>query len=685
MFRQVAAWRFTARLQHSTAPDVARLNQEKLKMCYQIGTPLYHSGNPGFICEVKDAPANMSVIGANGLEPIKHNFLCVWLKDDQAHHTSELSANIAESFIEQARRMDLDPCTDTDQLAEWRYQASKRQNCEREKLIEAREKASRDRQDFIGEAAQIMPNWAQGVIVGELKQDESDSMTDYYGSRVTKTVILGFSKHTRDLFPEMRKFARNCEETAYLADLDKTGENREKYSMGGGYYLKENGRHQSGWLVRKYRIRNGASDIPTGEWFLDTPRVTKNCDQGAQKTANSSIEQHTHTKKGFEMWLVIPADRVERDEFNALRDAARNMGGWYSRKWSTTPGGFAFKDQEQAEQFQNEQFGGDIAAPGPDTPRAAPKASPGTADRLRTMADKLQATIDDKERPRQENTPKRQREAGHRRQECARLKRTQDAMNALAAHHEAGTVPTELAKVSTKKAIYELAASGHVNSGGYYDAGRDTGEPYHDTPAAHALWALLKPKTPEELQAEKLRAMTEKLSFAKIPGYFPTPPELIIKMLDHARIDRGDKVLEPSAGSGAIADMVLTCSPDANLTCFEKHFSLREILEAKGHHLAGSDFLECEWFNHFDRVVMNPPFEKGQDMEHVRHAFRTLKPGGRLVSIMSPAFTFHQSAIARDFRVWFRDRGGEQYALEPGTFKESGTGVASVLVVIDKP
>jgi hypothetical protein len=50
---------------------------------------------------------------------------------------------------------------------------------------------------------------AKAVIVAELHEDESNSMTDYYGYRTKRTVILGFSTHTRDLFSEMRKVAAN--------------------------------------------------------------------------------------------------------------------------------------------------------------------------------------------------------------------------------------------------------------------------------------------------------------------------------------------------------------------------------------------------------------------------------------------------------------------------------------------
>src|SRR3546814_9131364 len=44
-----------------------------------------------------------------------------------------------------------------------------------------------------------------------------------------------------------------------------------------------------------------------------------------------SIEEHTHTKKGFQMFIAIMGARVERETFAALLDAARALGGWYTK------------------------------------------------------------------------------------------------------------------------------------------------------------------------------------------------------------------------------------------------------------------------------------------------------------------------------------------------------------------
>lgn len=98
----------------------------------------------------------------------------------------------------------------------------------------------------------ILPENAQAVIVARLKQNESDSQTDYYASSVQRTVILGFSSHKRDIFSEMRKHAPNFEETAYLAEYNEDYEHREKYSMGDGYYLGES--KYCGWIIEKMPI-----------------------------------------------------------------------------------------------------------------------------------------------------------------------------------------------------------------------------------------------------------------------------------------------------------------------------------------------------------------------------------------------------------------------------------------------
>ena len=124
-----------------------------------------------------------------------------------------------------------------------------------------KERKERERISAIGREwlQASIPQDAQAIIVAKLKQDDSDSYTDYFASSVQQTIILGFSKHKRDLFSEMRKYANNFEGTAYLAEYNEDYEHREKYSMGDGYYLGKS--KYSGWIIEKVRIYDRKTTI----------------------------------------------------------------------------------------------------------------------------------------------------------------------------------------------------------------------------------------------------------------------------------------------------------------------------------------------------------------------------------------------------------------------------------------
>jgi len=558
----------------------------------------------------------------------------------------------------------------------------------------AREKAAAD-------LVRYAPTWAKAAIIAELVEDQSDSMTDYHGHKTLRTVVIGWSKHERDLFPEMRKAAATFPETAHLADAPESAEHREKYSMGAGYYLKTGWRDSSGWGVKKRRISWLRGDVLEFSDFAKTgraaPAPTVETESPAPTMGNAAglfrISEHTHTKKGFQFWLCELVERVEREDFDRFLTAAKALGGWYSRPWGGTPGGFAFKRQAAALEFAGQgegpegpQGGTPTDGEGKAAPRpVAPTVNP--ADKLREMADNLQSAIDDKNRDRRANTPKQRLQATQARHEAADLERAQSIMRALADHHDAGTVPACLQRVTTKAAILELAKEEIDRSNaGYYDAGFPTGRPYpwHDTVKAEqaaAAWALLDHSAQAERRAaEELRQKIEGLKFAKIPGYFPTPADLVARMIQEADLLPGSRVLEPSAGSGAIADALR----DAGhvVECIERNGTLRQILEAKGHKVIASDFLEASPPMHpaplYDAVLMNPPFEAGQDCEHVARAWAFVKPGGSLVAIMGAGVTFRNQRPYSTFRAW-ADEIGTFDPIPAGAFAESGTGVASVL------
>jgi predicted RNA methylase len=165
---------------------------------------------------------------------------------------------------------------------------------------------------------------------------------------------------------------------------------------------------------------------------------------------------------------------------------------------------------------------------------------------------------------------------------------------------------------------------------------------------------------------------------------FFTPNGLAKRMVEIAGIKPGMKVLEPSAGHGSIADVAREYGGE--VTCVEIKPANVDILKAKGHFVIEKSFLELSENDihfGFDAILMNPPFSKNQDIDHVQSAFEWLGKNGILVAIMSPGFTFGTTKKRSKFRE-FVERSGKYEKLPEGTFKESGTNVNTVLVILKR-
>lgn len=170
-------------------------------------------------------------------------------------------------------------------------------------------------------------------------------------------------------------------------------------------------------------------------------------------------------------------------------------------------------------------------------------------------------------------------------------------------------------------------------------------------------------------------------------GYFPTPRAVVEIMINMAQLSPEHIVLEPSAGVGHIADLVKPLVREVD--CIEINEQRRAVLEGKGYVIVCDDFMASkptdEW--HYDRVIMNPPFEDGQDIAHVRHAFeKFLKPGGLLVSVVAESVFFRTDKKYQVFHDEVLDvYGAEVEDLPAGAFAESGTQVKARIVTLAKP
>jgi hypothetical protein len=196
---------------------------------------------------------------------------------------------------------------------------------------------------------------------------------------------------------------------------------------------------------------------------------------------------------------------------------------------------------------------------------------------------------------------------------------------------------------------------------------------------------------------------------------FYTPPDIAGQVIAAADIGPGSLILEPSAGTGALAllaaEALHAAGPSGTPPGAVDAYELRDLTwpgltDFGTHPLIGCPGEPRHWVNaddtldlftgidflavdptvrtaRYSRVVMNPPFSHQQDMRHVLHAARFVAPGGRLVAIMSPAFQFRTTPTAREFRAWLDEHPHTNEALPDGAFKTAGTGVRTNLLTVD--
>lgn len=137
------------------------------------------------------------------------------------------------------------------------------------------------------------------------------------------------------------------------------------------------------------------------------------------------------------------------------------------------------------------------------------------------------------------------------------------------------------------------------------------------------------------LPIDRLRQLNQQHWQHNVWSFFPTPPAVLRYLLNQAKLQDGLRILEPSAGKGAIVQKIhelWNCSID----CIEQNQDFQEILHIKGFNVIGSDFMRAEPQPMYDRVIANPPFDR--QMTHIPQMYRWLRPGGRLVTIANACF-----------------------------------------------
>lgn len=182
----------------------------------------------------------------------------------------------------------------------------------------------------------------------------------------------------------------------------------------------------------------------------------------------------------------------------------------------------------------------------------------------------------------------------------------------------------------------------------------------------------------------------------QVTQFFPTPQDVADKMACCLRLKDRMSILEPSAGHGALIDAVYRRASAFNIRFDRvlmvekdednaKHLessALLRSLEAKANaaNSINIDFLSMQlpakgFF--FDAVIMNPPFTRGSDIEHILRAWEWLKVGGELVALCA-----NGPKQREKLKPWVESLGGTWSVLPSGTFKDSGDKGTSIETVL---
>jgi predicted RNA methylase len=199
----------------------------------------------------------------------------------------------------------------------------------------------------------------------------------------------------------------------------------------------------------------------------------------------------------------------------------------------------------------------------------------------------------------------------------------------------------------------------------------------------HSTMGFVFPQDPTDLLNQI--AYGEKRNLKKEYQFFATPDELANKLVKLANIKKGETILEPSAGQGAIINAVARLFQTSKVDCYELMDVNQSFLRKNNNaHLLGSDFLTSDVEKKYDVIIANPPFAKNLDVEHIRAMYERLSKKGRIVTVASKHWQMSDNRKEKEFRNWLEEIGAYVEEIPTGTFAESGTQIGACIIIINK-
>ena len=172
--------------------------------------------------------------------------------------------------------------------------------------------------------------------------------------------------------------------------------------------------------------------------------------------------------------------------------------------------------------------------------------------------------------------------------------------------------------------------------------------------------------------------------------FFPTPDDLADEMMKQLppMFLADSRVLEPSAGQGSLIKAFLKRYPNfkSKIHYCEIMETNRNILNQKFPNLlefVGEDFLKINEKYGYDIIIANPPFSKNRDVDHIHKMYDCLNKNGILATLSSNHCIISDNKKETEFIGWLKEINAETFSIEEGRFKESGTSIATNLLIIE--
>lgn len=196
----------------------------------------------------------------------------------------------------------------------------------------------------------------------------------------------------------------------------------------------------------------------------------------------------------------------------------------------------------------------------------------------------------------------------------------------------------------------------------------------------------------DAVELVRIARETGRVADPKVNDLYETQPALAAQVVRWLEPSPAYLFLEPNAGRGALVDALLAAVPTARVHGFELLKTNVDALKTRYASnerviIKRADFLKLspvEIGLQFDRVLMNPPFSRGADLAHVRHAAGFLAPGGRLVAVMSRGLRYRSTKPFADFKTFLAPYTFDLVDNADDAFAGSGTMFRTLTLILQR-